>query len=111
MELSFGQGMWQEVHTRQLKPFMWIIRKKMRANDKKPEAKRILHDGIKDVKMDHVRLTIEEFRWCKGFETVSESEGSEIIESLYQLALIALNHKIERYNYRALVKGFFYSYE
>lgn len=37
------------------------------------------------------RLTIEELRSCKGFETISEVEGNEIIESLYRLSIIAYN--------------------
>lgn len=45
------------------------------------------------LKMNQCRLTIDELRKCKGFETISESEGSEIIESLFQLAVIALNYE------------------
>lgn len=37
------------------------------------------------------KLTIEELRSCKGFETVSESEGQDIIESLFRLAVIVYN--------------------
>lgn len=37
------------------------------------------------------KLTIEELRSCKGFETISEAEGQEIIESLFQLAVIVYN--------------------
>ena len=37
------------------------------------------------------KLTIEEVRSFKGFETVSESEGQEIIESLFGLAVIVYN--------------------
>ncbi|MBS7233825.1 hypothetical protein KHA90_22675 [Flavobacterium psychroterrae] len=40
---------------------------------------------------NQVKLTIEELRSCKGFETISESEGQEIIESLFQLAVIVYN--------------------
>jgi hypothetical protein len=45
------------------------------------------------VKVQHhqVKLTLEELRSCKGFETVSEVEGQEIIESLFQLAVIVYN--------------------
>lgn len=42
-------------------------------------------------KKNQVKLTIEELRSCKGFETISESEGQEIIESLFQLAVIVYN--------------------
>ncbi|MDA6069135.1 hypothetical protein NJT12_05840 [Flavobacterium sp. AC] len=46
------------------------------------------------VKAQHnqAKLTLEELRSCKGFETVSESEGQEIIESLFQLAVIVYNY-------------------
>ena len=37
------------------------------------------------------KLTIEELRSCKGFETVSESEAQDIIESLFRLAVIVYN--------------------
>lgn len=40
---------------------------------------------------DQVKLTIEELRGCKGFETVSELEGQDIIESLFRLAVIVYN--------------------
>lgn len=39
------------------------------------------------------RLTIEELRKCKGFDEVSESETNEIIESLFQLAIVVYNLK------------------
>jgi hypothetical protein len=42
-------------------------------------------------KKNQEKLTIEELRSCKGFETISESEGQEIIESLFQLAVIVYN--------------------
>lgn len=37
------------------------------------------------------KLTIEELRRFKGFETVSESDGQDIIESLFRLAVIVYN--------------------
>lgn len=39
------------------------------------------------------KLTIDELRRCEGFADVSDSEGEEIIESLYKLSLIAFNYK------------------
>jgi len=48
-------------------------------------------EAKQDSDINQGRLTIEELRRCKGFETVSESEGNEIIESLFQLALIVYN--------------------
>lgn len=42
---------------------------------------------------ENTRLTIEELRKFKGFEEISESEVKEIIESLFQLAIIAYNIK------------------
>lgn len=39
------------------------------------------------------RLTLDELRKCEGFTDVSDSEGEEIIESLYKLSLIAYNYK------------------
>ena len=44
-----------------------------------------------DQKQKTEKLTIEELRSFKGFETVSESEGQEIIESLFGLAVIVYN--------------------
>ncbi|KQW99460.1 hypothetical protein [Flavobacterium sp. Root420] len=41
-----------------------------------------------DQKQKAEKLTIEELRCFKGFETVSESEGQDIIESLFRLAVI-----------------------
>lgn len=42
---------------------------------------------------ENTRLTIEELRKFKGFEEISESEAKEIIETLFQLAIIAYNIK------------------
>jgi hypothetical protein len=39
------------------------------------------------------RLTVEELRRCVGFDKVSESETIEIIESLFQLAIVVYNLK------------------
>jgi hypothetical protein len=39
------------------------------------------------------RLTIEELRKCVGFDEISESETDEIIESLFQLAIVVYNLK------------------
>jgi hypothetical protein len=38
------------------------------------------------------KLTIAELRSIKGFETIPESEGLEIIEGLFQLAVIAADY-------------------
>lgn len=46
---------------------------------------------IQKAENNQVKLTIEELRSCKGFETVSESEGQDIIESLFRLAVIVYN--------------------
>ena len=45
-------------------------------------------------KTDEGKLTVEELRRCRGFEEISESEGNEIIESLFQLAVIVYNFKM-----------------
>lgn len=37
------------------------------------------------------KLTIDELRGFKGFEKVSESEGQDIIESLFRLTVIVYN--------------------
>jgi len=68
---------------------------------KKPQAEsldiRLEHkesnfcDQKQKAEKDQVKLTIEELRSCKGFETVSESEGQDIIESLFRLAVIVYN--------------------
>jgi hypothetical protein len=42
---------------------------------------------------DNIKLTIEELRNCEGFDEVSESETNEIIESLFQLAVVVYNLK------------------
>ncbi|MCV9926608.1 hypothetical protein OIU83_03050 [Flavobacterium sp. LS1R49] len=39
------------------------------------------------------KLTIEELRRCKGFDEISESEANELIDSLFQLAIIIYNLK------------------
>jgi len=49
-------------------------------------------DQKEEKKIDQVKLTIEELRSCKGFETVSESEGQDIIESLFRLAVLVYNY-------------------
>lgn len=48
------------------------------------------NDGLNE---ENTRLTIEELRKFRGFEQISESEAKEIIESLYQLAIIGYNIK------------------
>lgn len=64
----------------------------MRTNDIKPKKiERTIQDETKDAKMNQGRLTIDELRRCKGFEEISESEGTEIIESLFRLAVITFN--------------------
>lgn len=44
-----------------------------------------------DQKQKAKKLTIEELRTFKGFEAISESEGQDIIESLFRLAVIVYN--------------------
>lgn len=64
----------------------------MRTNDIKPKKiERTIQDETKDAQMNQGRLTIDELRRCKGFEEISESEGTEIIESLFRLAVITFN--------------------
>ncbi|MEN2400873.1 hypothetical protein GKZ90_0013900 [Flavobacterium sp. MC2016-06] len=55
------------------------------------QRENVFNDQKERAKNNQVKLTIEELRSCKGFETVSESEGQEIIESLFQLAVIVYN--------------------
>lgn len=45
---------------------------------------------------NNCKLTLEELRDCEGFTNVSDSEGKEIIESLYKLSLIAFNYKVTK---------------
>lgn len=54
------------------------------------EALTMYNDGLNE---ENTRLTIEELRKFRGFEEISESEAKEIIESLYQLAIIGYNIK------------------
>ena len=54
------------------------------------EALTMYNDGLNE---ENTRLTIEELRKFKGFEEISESEAKEIIESLFQLAIIGYNIK------------------
>ena len=54
------------------------------------EALTMYNDGLNE---ENTRLTIEELRKFRGFEQISESEAKEIIESLYQLAIIGYNIK------------------
>lgn len=42
------------------------------------------------------KLTLKELRKCVGFADVPDSEGKEIIESLYKLSLIAFNYKVTK---------------
>lgn len=55
------------------------------------QRENFFNDQKEKAKNNQVKLTIEELRSCKGFETVSESEGQEIIDSLFQLAVIVYN--------------------
>jgi hypothetical protein len=55
--------------------------------------KRVLCDDEKNGENNQDKLTIEELRKCKGFDEISESEINEIIESLFQLAIIVYNLK------------------
>ena len=58
------------------------------------EGEGIVCDTEEKIKTNEGRLTIEELRRCGGFEEISESDGNEIIESLFQLALIVYNFKM-----------------
>lgn len=51
-------------------------------------------DAEEKTKTNGGKLTVEELRKCRGFEEISESEGNEIIESLFQLAVIVYNFKM-----------------
>ncbi|WP_286971907.1 hypothetical protein [Flavobacterium sp. UBA4854] len=53
-----------------------------------------IYDTEEKTKTNEGKLTIEELRRCRGFEEISESEGNEIIESLFQLAVIVYNFKM-----------------
>ncbi|WP_181161618.1 hypothetical protein [Flavobacterium sp. GSA192] len=46
-----------------------------------------------DAKNNSEKLTKEELRKFDGFDKISESEVNEIIETLYQLAIIGYNLK------------------
>lgn len=46
------------------------------------------HLGIK-------KISVQELRKCKGFESVSEEEAMEIIDSIYQLSLVTYQILIE----------------
>ena len=50
-------------------------------------------DAKKNGENNREKLTIEELRNCKGFDEISESETNEIIESLFQLAIVVYNLK------------------
>jgi hypothetical protein len=55
--------------------------------------KRMFCDAKKNGENNQDKLTIEELRKCKGFDEISESETNEIIESLFQLAVVVYNLK------------------
>ena len=55
------------------------------------QREKLLCDAKQSAKTNQGKLTIEELRRCKGFEEISESESHEIIESLFQLAVIVYN--------------------
>ena len=40
---------------------------------------------------NQVKLTIEELKKFNGFETISNSEAEEIIDSLFRLAIVMYN--------------------
>ncbi len=58
------------------------------------ERERNVYDAEKKTETNGGKLTIEELRRCRGFEEISESDGNEIIESLFQLAMIVYNFKM-----------------
>lgn len=45
---------------------------------------------------EKIRLTNDELRKFKGFETISDSESENIIDSLVKLAIITYNLKDEK---------------
>lgn len=55
------------------------------------------NDGTDNEK---IKITIEELRKFKGFETISDSEAESIIDSLAQLAIIAYNLNMEENGFR-----------
>lgn len=58
-------------------------------------------NGVQDdFNEEKVRLTTNELRKFKGFETVSDSEAESIIDSLVQIAIIAYNLNIEENGFR-----------
>ena len=73
---------------------VWFSQKKNNSPTiKKWEGVEVLimyNDGLNN---ENNKLTIEELRKCNGFEGTSESEANEIIESLFQLAIIGYNIK------------------
>lgn len=42
------------------------------------------------------KITLKELRNCEGFANVSDTEGLELIDSLYKLSLIAFNYKAKQ---------------
>ncbi|MDI5886465.1 hypothetical protein [Flavobacterium yafengii] len=57
------------------------------------QRERMLCETKKNGASNLDRLTIEELRRCVGFDEISESETNEIIESLFQLAIVVYNLK------------------
>lgn len=58
------------------------------------EGESSICDAEEKTKTNEGKLTVEELRKCRGFEEISESEGNEIIDSLFQLAVIVYNFKM-----------------
>ncbi len=66
----------------------------MKSNEKNGKSKlqKLFYPKVEDNE-SNCKLTLEELRKCEGFADVSDTEGLQIIESLYQLSLIAYNYK------------------
>lgn len=68
----------------------------MKSKKKNGKSKLQKSSSPKDIAEGNGRITLDELRKCEGFADVSDSEGEEIIESLYKLSLIAFNYKVTK---------------
>ena len=66
----------------------------MKSNEKNDKSKlqKSVYPKVDD-STSSCKLTLDELRKCEGFADVSDSEGLEIIESIYQLSLLAYNYR------------------
>lgn len=65
---------------------------KLNKKNDKSKLQRTIYPKV-EITDESGRLTLDELRKCEGFADVSDSEGNEIIESLYKLSLIAFNYR------------------